>query len=256
MQDTILQVRSNGSGHKPKPVIGIVSGTIIGPSGPYLEMERTYVNTTYVDAILRNGGLPILIPSSTLLKDGTDALEVCDGLLFPGGEDADPALYGEDPLPVIGAFRRDLDDAALIAGRWAIEQGRPLLGICKGLQILNIMKGGSLYQDISLQEGSYVQHVQKYSRSILSHNVQIVEGSRLAAILGTGTHRTNSMHHQAVKRLGDGLRIAARAADGVVEAIESDDGLIVAVQWHPEDLIDTAPEMNKLFADLVRRSIR
>lgn len=239
-----------------KPIIGIVSGTIIGPSGPYLAMERTSVNTTYVDAILRNGGIPILIPSSTLLKDGTDALDVCDGLLFPGGEDADPELYGEDPLPVVGAFRRDLDDAALLAGRWALGQTVPMLGICKGLQILNILKGGSLYQDVSLQEGSYVQHVQKYSRSILSHNVQVEEGTRLATILGAGTHRTNSMHHQAVKRLGDGLKISARAADKVVEAIESDDGLIIAVQWHPEDLVDTAPEMNKLFADLVRRSIR
>lgn len=185
-----------------KPVIGIISGTLAAPSGPFREMERTYVNTTYVNAVLRSGGRPILIPTTTLLDDGPDVLSVCDGLLFPGGEDADPALYGEEPLPVMGAFRRDQDDASLAAGAWALANAVPMLGICKGIQILNILKGGSLYQDVSLHEGSHIQHLQKYSRSLLSHTVQIKEGTRLAAILGAGAHRTNSMHHQSVKKLG------------------------------------------------------
>lgn len=164
-----------------------------------------------------------------------------------------PWYYGEEPLPVIGIFRPEIDDGWLKAGRCALARKLPMLGICKGHQTLNVLMGGTLYQDLSLQEGEPIQHQQKYDRSYLTHHVEIAPGTRLAELFGAGPLKTNSMHHQAVKELGRGLCISARAADGTVEAIEDEAGLILGVQWHPEDLIDSAPIMNRLFTDLVER---
>lgn len=167
-----------------------------------------------------------------------------------------PWYYDEEPLPVIGAFRPEIDDAWLKAGRYALEHKIPMLGICKGHQTLNVLMGGSLYQDLSLQEGERIQHLQKYNRSYLTHHVEVEEGTRLAGIFGAGKLKTNSMHHQAVKKPGKGLRISARACDGTIEGLEDEEGLIMGVQWHPEDLVDSAPVMNRLFADLVERAAR
>lgn len=166
-----------------------------------------------------------------------------------------PWYYDEEPLPVIGPFRPEIDDAWLKAGRYALENKIPMLGICKGHQTLNVLMGGSLYQDLSLQDGERIQHLQKYNRTYLTHHVEVEEGTRLASLIGAGKHKTNSMHHQAVKRLGRGLKISARASDGIVEGIEDEEGLILGVQWHPEDLVDSAPAMNQLFADLAKRAL-
>ena len=125
-------------------------------------------------------------------------------------------------------------------------------------QTINVALGGSLYQDMSLQEKEsghpVIQHMQKYNRSYLSHHVVVEPGTRMAAIIGDGTRETNSMHHQAIRKLGEGLKVSARACDGTFEAVEDEEGLIVGTQWHPEDLIDSAPVMNRIFADLVERA--
>lgn len=237
-----------------KPVIGILGLTRRTDPGLYVSGEHVFTGSTNVRAIQMNGGVPVLIPAAAVAEDAEAVLSFCDGLLFPGGEDMTPWYYDEEPLPVIGPFRPEIDDAWLKAGRYALKARIPMLGICKGHQTLNVLMGGSLYQDLSLQGGDLIQHLQKYNRTYLTHHVEVEPGTRLAAILGAGKLKTNSMHHQSVKKLGEGLRISARACDGIIEGLEDADGLILGVQWHPEDLVDSAPVMNRLFADLVERA--
>ena len=241
--------------NRKKPVIGILGLTRRTDPGLYVSGEHVFTGSTNVRAIQMNGGVPVLIPAAAVAEDAEAAVSLCDGLLFPGGEDMTPWYYGEEPLPVIGVFRPEIDDAWLKAGRYALEHRIPMLGICKGHQTLNVLMGGSLYQDLSLQEGERIQHLQKLDRTYLTHHVEVEEGTRLAALLGAGKLKTNSMHHQAVKELGKGLKISARACDGTVEGLEDEEGLILGVQWHPEDLVDSASVMNKLFADLVERAM-
>jgi len=237
-----------------KPLIGILGDTTMTEPGLFTSRERAYVNSAYVDAVFLNGGLPVLIAPSVLSGDTEGILSRCDGILVPGGEDVDPAYYGEDPAPEIGVFRPELDESWFKACRYALDHKIPMMGVCRGTQVLNVLLGGSLYQDIDLRSEGHIQHLQKYERWYLTHEVTIKEGSRLEKILGPGTCKTNSMHHQAIKALGKGLTVTAVAHDGIIEAIEDEEGLIVAVQWHPEELIHSAPIMNQLFADLVQRS--
>ncbi len=243
-----------------KPVIGIAGLTASSDPGRFISGERVVGGSTYVRAILRNGGIPVLVPAASLAEDPEGALFGCSGLLLPGGEDMTPWYYEEEPLPVIGVFRPEIDKAWLKAMDYAVSARMPVLGVCKGHQTINVALGGSLYQDMSLQEKELarpvIQHMQKYNRSYLSHHVEVEPGTRMAAMIGAGTQETNSMHHQAVRRLGRGLKVSARACDGTVEAIEDEEGLIVGTQWHPEDLIDSAPVMNRIFADLVERAGR
>lgn len=236
-----------------KPIIGILGNTFYTDPGVFVSGERVYTGSPSVHAVLKNGGIPTVIPAAAVEADPEGALHFCDGLLFPGGEDMTPWHYGEEPLPVIGVFRPEIDSAWLKAGAYALEAGKPMMGICKGHQTLNVLMGGSLYQDLSLQEDKTIQHFQKYRRSYLSHHVTVQEGSRLASILGAGQLEVNSMHHQSVKALGKGLTAAAYAPDGTVEALEDEEGLILGIQWHPEDLVDSVPLMNRLFTDLVER---
>ncbi len=242
--------------NQKKPVIGILGLTRSTDPGLYISGEHVFTGSTNVRAIQRNGGVPVLIPAAMAAEDVEAAVSFCDGILFPGGGDITPWGFYEGPLPVIGTFRPEIDDAWLKVGRYALENKIPMLGICKGHQTLNVLMGGSLYQDLSLQDGERIQHLQRYNRTYLTHHVEVEEGTRLAGLFGAGKLKTNSMHHQAVKKLGKGLRISARACDGTVEGIEDEEGLIMGVQWHPEDLVDSAPVMNRLFVDLVERALR
>lgn len=237
-----------------KPVIGIMGNTYTTQPGMFECMERAYQNSYYVDAVMGNGGIPVILPASAILRDTEAVMGICDGFLFPGGEDMTPSYYGEEPLPVIQVFRPEIDEALLKAGRYALEREKPVLGICKGCQLLNVLMGGTLYQDLSLMGTDHIQHLQKWRRDYLTHQVEVKEGTRLSSLLGAGGVMTNSMHHQAVKDLGKGLKVSATARDGVVEAIEDEAGLILAVQWHPESLLDCAPAMNRLFSDLCGRA--
>ncbi|MDD7739899.1 MAG: gamma-glutamyl-gamma-aminobutyrate hydrolase family protein [Fusicatenibacter sp.] len=237
-----------------KPIIGILGNTYMTQPGRFSSSERVYINSAYANAILKNGGIPIAIPAVSMSEDPKACLDLCDGLLVPGGEDMNPWYYGEEPLPQIGATRPEIDEAWFAAGRYAMEKKMPMFGICKGIQFLNVLCGGTLYQDVYTQRENSILHLQFQEKYYLFHHVEVKEGTYLARILGAGKHPVNSMHHQAVKRPGENLVVSALAPDGTIEAIESTDRQIVAVQWHPEELIESAPEMNRLFADLVERS--
>jgi putative glutamine amidotransferase len=173
-----------------------------------------------------------------------------DGILLPGGEDIDPARYDEPVHPGCGRVTPERDQQELALARWAVDDGRPLLAICRGIQVLNVALGGSLYQDISAQlplAGRHA-HLPGQPRGHPAHQVSIHSQTRLACILGVGELWVNSMHHQAIKELAPRLAITACAPDGVVEGAEvGDHPFAVAVQWHPEEMTTGNPLQQRLF---------
>ena len=209
----------------------------------------------YIDAVAEAGGIPILLPPCEATF--AESLGVVDGLLLSGGDDYDPAAYGQPPHPTLDPMpcRRHRADLAL--ARAALEGHLPVLGICGGLQLLNIVLGGDLIQDIADLVPGAIHH--RGSREHpTEHTVRIEPGTRLAGLLGGGPIPVNSYHHQSAGRLGAGLRVAATAADGVVEAVEGEGGpagrFLLAVQWHPER--EPRPQSRPLFEGLVEAARR
>jgi putative glutamine amidotransferase len=206
--------------------------------------------------VIHAGGVPILIPPAPD-GDAPPALqEILDGLLLAGGADLDPALYGEAPLPETGPFEPQRDATELTITRWALEKHLPVLGICRGMQLLNVACGGSLYQDLPTQRPGAFDHEQRgQARTRIVHEVSTEPGSRLAGILGDQHAGVNSFHHQAVRRIGQGLRVTGVAEDGVSEAIEMPElPFVLAVQYHPEELEGNDAASHRLFLAFVQAS--
>lgn len=163
-------------------------------------------------------------------------LDACDGLLLTGGDDVAPLLYGEEPQPGLGDIDAPRDTFELPLCRLALERGLPILGICRGIQLLNVAAGGTLRQDLVSDQSATVQHRMKTAGGpAVHHTLGIVPGSRLHRLIGSERLAVNSYHHQAVGRIAEGFQVTATTADGVIEAIEPIDGRnIIGVQWHPE----------------------
>jgi gamma-glutamyl-gamma-aminobutyrate hydrolase PuuD len=191
----------------------------------------------YAEAVRRAGVEPVLIsPEAPIPIAGLD------GLLISGGSDVDPARYGEEPYATTDSVDRERDamEAALI--EQALQADLPLLAICRGLQLLNVVRGGTLVQHLENTELHRVKNLAEV------HLIEVVPGTKLASIIGTAPQIVNSRHHQAVGRLGEGLRVSATAPDGVVEALEDPlKRFVVAVQWHPEERIDLGAHDRALF---------
>ncbi|HKV88572.1 MAG TPA: gamma-glutamyl-gamma-aminobutyrate hydrolase family protein [Candidatus Dormibacteraeota bacterium] len=179
---------------------------------------------------------------------GTAALPEVDGLLLPGGWDVDPSFYGEKPDQKVGPIDRALDETELNLFQQAREKEIPILGICRGQQVINVAMGGSLIQHLDDHD------VRAKGRSHLAHTIEVNPSSELGRAAGEHKIRVNSLHHQAIRRLAEGLQQTARGEDGTVEAVESDDGLIVAVQCHPEELTTDLPWARRLFERFVARA--
>lgn len=214
---------------------------------------RITINQDYLDAITRAGALPVLLPLTAEERLCRAMLARVDGLVLSGGADVEPARYGEERLPCCGAAAplRDAMEYALC--RLAVAADKPVLGICRGLQVLNCALGGSLYQDIGLQFAQAITHPRYDAPRGQVHAVEVLPGTRLEEISGGRKLRVNSRHHQGIKALGRGLCVSARAEDGLTEGVEMPGKrFIVAVQWHPESLSDYAPEAQALFNALVR----
>ena len=196
------------------------------------------------------------------LETITGLLSRCSGLMLTGGGDLFPGLYGEDPHPKTAGVSVERDRMEVEALGWALERKRPILAICRGMQVLNVALGGSLYQDLPEQHPSEINHAQTaagaHGRAAATHAVRIAPGSGLAAVLGGCDLMTNSMHHQAIRTLGRGLRDVARAPDDVIEALELPDApaLVLGVQWHPEELAPHDPAAASLFRALVDAAAR
>jgi putative glutamine amidotransferase len=213
-----------------KPLIGIGSDVYIQNG----ERDRAFVYTTYVDSLRRAGAIPVLIPPQP--ENAADVVGDLDGLLLAGGDDCDPAAYGEPRHPTVEPMdpRRQENDLSL--ARAARELGIPTLGICLGVQVMNVAAGGTLIQHIE----SDIDHASEPSDRH-RHGVAIDGETRLARILGERELEVNSSHHQAIKDIGQGLRVAAHAPDGIVEGLEDPrHPFYVGVQWHPEDMAGEA----------------
>ena len=230
------------------PLIGVSTSITVGASP-----ERAYVNSAYLHAVQQAGGVPVALPpqlSSASMRQLAGDLQ---GLLLTGGGDMDPALFGETPhvtLYDVAPSRDTLETSVLHV---ALDRGLPVLAVCRGLQVLNVALGGSLYQDVGTDPGTQTAHSQKEPRDQPTHKVKLTPGCRLAATLGADELEVNSMHHQAIKRLGRGLTAVAWAPDQIVEGAEIGDPsrFVLGVQWHPEELVGHSEPARRLFAALV-----
>lgn len=211
-----------------KPVIGITASIVEDCGQLCLRQE-------YLHAVVKAGGIPVVLAPRWEI----DLLEaykgICQGFMLSGGGDLDPSYWGELPSPALANISPIRDCFELGLAQMALAAKKPILGICRGIQVMNVAAGGSLYQD--LQTG--MSHQQNAPRSHTFHDIVIEKGSRLGAIIPPGQIRVNSFHHQAVKRVAEGFAVSALSPDGVIEAIEALEGFAVGVQWHPEDLRDS-----------------
>jgi putative glutamine amidotransferase len=237
-----------------KPLIGIVGNLLIDQGGMFPGYERAYVNNDYVQSILNAGGTPFILPLISDYESVKCQIEAVDSIVISGGYDVNPLIYGEEPTQKQGFLCPERDDYDLMVIKAAMELNKPILGICRGLQILNAALGGTIYQDLSQIEGCYIKHVQESRPEVAGHTTEIVSGTKLYDVLG-GKVITNSFHHQAVKDLAPGFKVAARAKDGVIEAIEKEEGFVIGIQWHPEMMARKGNEsMINLFKKLVQIS--
>jgi putative glutamine amidotransferase len=214
-----------------KPIIGIGSD-VLHVEG---ERDRAFVYTTYVDSLRRAGAVPVLIPPQP--ENASELVECLDGILLAGGEDCDPALYGQERHPQVVDLmdeRRQINDLTL--AKAARERGIPTLGICLGLQMMNVAAGGTLVQDIDSHIETEIRHASR-PEDRARHDVMVEKGTKLAAIVPAVELNVNSSHHQAIGEVAEGLRVTAHAPDGVVEGLEDPrHPFYVGVQWHPEDM--------------------
>jgi Predicted glutamine amidotransferases len=206
---------------------------------------------------LQAGGAPLLIPPLLDAATLRTIYERLDGVLLAGGGDIAPNHYGDQPHERLGTIDPPRDLTELRLARWAAAEGKPLLGICRGVHLINVSFGGSLYQDIPSQIDTTIDHNLSYTHedwTFLAHSITIAADSRLARMLGTTHLMINSLHHQAVRRVATGLRAVAWAPDGVIEALESEGPtFIIGVQCHPEALQATVdPRWQHLFAAFVQ----
>jgi putative glutamine amidotransferase len=216
--------------------------------------SRVGQNQTYIDAVVRAGAVPLLLPNVADLTRLRATYEHLDGLLLSGGGDIDPARYGEPVHEKCGRIDSDRDEVELALTRWATEDGKPLLAVCRGIQILNVALGGSLYQDIESQVAGALGHTwyPDHPRTHLAHAVDVAPATYLAQILESSSLAVNSLHHQAIKDLAPSLLVAARSSDQIIEAVEIEGHpYALGVQWHPEDLAPSDVRQQGLFDSLV-----
>lgn len=232
-----------------KPIIGIGSDILTVPG----KREQAFAYLTYVESLRRAGAVPVLIPPQP--ENADELVESLDGILLAGGFDCDPELYGEEPHPTVETMdsRRQSNDMSL--ARASRERGIPTLGICLGLQMMNVAAGGTLVQDIDSELETEIQHASE-PEDRARHDVLIDKGTRLSGIVGERELNVNSSHHQAIRQVGQGLRVTAHAPDGVVEGLEDPrHPFYVGVQWHPEDMKgeDSAGSIFGAFVDAARK---
>ena len=238
-----------------RPVIGIPTQTLQAIEGIPDGLPSSWVmNQRYYLAATQVGAVPWMIP---LLEDLATLREIyirLDGLLLAGGVDMDPATYQEEKSPLCGVIDPPRDLVEMQLAKWALADGKPIFGICRGLQVLNVVMGGSLFQDVTAECNTAIKHdyvpTEGWSRDHLAHEISINPGSRLHSALGSSRVMVNSMHHQGIDRLGSGLAVTAVAPDGLIEAIEAPgEKYLLGVQWHPEAM--TGEHASRLLAPFV-----
>lgn len=235
---------------RPTPLIA-VSATSLEDGG----IRRIRINEAYSKAIAQAGGVPLILPPGEAAAHADALADAVDALMLSGGEDIDPARYGEPTHPSVAATNPERDSAELALVAAARAARLPVLAICRGLQLINVAHGGTLVQDIESQLPGAMPHQLRRQRQERVHDVKAEESSRLAVALGARRLTVNSVHHQSLRDIGAGWRVVARAPDGIVEGLEwSGEGWwAVGVQWHPEELVDSdEPWDRALFAAFIR----
>ncbi|MGE5594013.1 MAG: gamma-glutamyl-gamma-aminobutyrate hydrolase family protein [Betaproteobacteria bacterium] len=232
-----------------RPLVGVTcSGYSPNESG---ETRKHTLPHDYVYALTKAGSEVVILPAG----DGESALRLAEslgGVVLSGGADLDPRHFGEEPHPSLGHIDPERDEFELALVKAAVQAGTPILAICRGIQVLNVAMGGTLYQDIPSQVNGAIKHRQDAPRYYASHQVIVERHSKLAGMVGAGEVLVNSFHHQAVRQVAPGFVVSARSSDGVIEGIESvHDLFVVGVQWHPECMTDRYPAMFEIFAAFV-----
>jgi putative glutamine amidotransferase len=233
-----------------KPIIGVT--TFLSESSKY-----SSVNKFYIDSVHAAGGLPVNIPIIADEQSYDEYIDLVDGILFTGGNDIAPYYYGENPVRELQSMSSIRDEYEFSLFHSAYGKSLPILGICRGIQLINVALEGSLYQDINSQcPGSLGHYPAHTAPDELYHSVQINKDTKLYDIFGEERIYTNSFHHQSVKQLGKNLVATAFSADGIVEAVEStEDRFLLGVQWHPEAMAKRHPRFLKLFREFVQASL-
>lgn len=213
-----------------KPLIGITTSNL-------MKERSERIGFDHVEAVVQAGGVPILL--SNLVSEESDISQIVqkiDGLYVTGGPDIDPAYFDEEPIPKLGNISPLRDQFEIAITKAFLDLNKPILGVCRGCQVLNVATGGSLYQDLYSQiDRDLLQHRQKAPKSHRVHNVNVVADSLLHRLTGLTEFKVNTLHHQAVKKAVQPIAISGTANDGVIEAIESsDNAFVLGVQWHPE----------------------
>lgn len=235
------------------PIVGLAaySRKLAGGSSQFVGNLPTYIN-----ALQDAGAIVLLLPASENSNHITRMLDVIDGLVLPGGNDVDPAMYSEAAHQQLGSIRPERDRFEIALVRDALERDMPVLGICRGMQVLNVALGGSLYQDIPSQYATSIEHDQEESdRDHIVHSIELTAGSQLHQFLHTRTLQANSMHHQAINCPGQGVVVTGKAPDGIIEAIEvAQHRFAIAVQYHPEEMYAFDAQARGIFTSFVAAS--
>ena len=247
-----------------RPIIGVPTQNLQSIGGVPANLPDSWVMShRYVHALTGVGAIPWLIPlvgeDVPTLRGIYDAL---DGVFLPGGADVDPASYGAERSPSCERSDPPRDAVEVKLVQWAIEDRKPVLGVCRGLQVINAAVGGTLVQDLTKEKPDTIKHDyfpfrDGFARDHLAHAVRVIEGTRLQRVVRAAEMPVNSMHHQGIDRLGGGLVVSAVAPDGVVEGIESasDDHFLIGVQWHPEIFAESDPATRRLFEEFVAAAV-
>ena len=241
-----------------RPLIAVPTQTLQAIDGIPEGLPHSWVmNYRYFAALSKAGAAPCMVPLLTGEEETLRGIyERADGVFLAGGVDVDPASYDEATLAVCGRIDVDRDRVELMFTRWAIEDGKPVLGVCRGMQIINVACGGTLLQDVESQASGAIKHdyfpTQGFARDHLAHEATVLRDTRLHAIYQDDAIMVNSMHHQGIKQLGEKLATSMVAPDGLIEGIEGTNGqYLIGVQWHPEMLIDSDPGTRRLFDSFV-----
>ena len=241
------------SARKPVRACTVAVTAGIRPDG---DTSRVRLTAAYVIALESAGLIPLIVPPLSNADAASAVLDSVAGLVLTGGEDVDPARYGEKRHEKVRSINaaRDATEAALI--KEAQKRGTPVLAICRGIQILNVALGGTLVQDIPSQCETDIAHDEESARDSRTHEISVEPGSLIATAIATEHCTVNSFHHQSVKRVADGMRVTARSPDGIIEGLEStdEDWWVMAVQWHPEEMTDSAEPWDRgLFKAFARK---
>jgi len=239
-----------------RPLIGISCS--MGQAIYSMHQENTpqlqhRLNESYIKAVTMAGGIPVLLPNNADLSCVKELAERLDGFLLSGGGDVDPVLFGERATEKLGTVTPRRDGFELELCKYVLEKTeKPVLGICRGIQVMNVAMGGSLHIDLP-SDGKLCHSMNMFPRDVYTHEVEVAAGTRMAEIMGEGIGKVNSFHHQAIRKVAEGMIVSAVSIpDDVVEAVElPGDRFVVGVQWHPEELV-SHPEAVSLFKSFVQ----